>query len=300
MRFGEGNKAGTGKDRSDLSTGLSLRKQVDQASQVLQQAAGGPGRPGFAQVLHAEATWPRSAVSRELPQDTRHHVRGNLVGQGQGIDVNGRHGLDGVQSTQCRDGVRSIWAKAGRKKGIAGFTVKALPGQGHSKIMLLLLAKLAKFRGWLFEAVVPKTASLPLGPALQTIHSVGCGSTAVPSAASRWGAQHTLGEHEQFSPSLGIVVVHSGGKRLSQDAAPEEARSRWHMSQGAGAPRLDVDKGWQVTVAWARVGGGPKSSTRGRPASRVRAESGGNTETAHPASLARMVAEPLGRHLALQ
>ena len=81
--------------------------------------------------------------------------------------------------------------------------------------------------------------------------------------------------------------MHGGGEGLRQDAAPEEARCSRHVTQGAGAPGLDVNKGRQVTITWARVG-----SRRSRSASRMRAVSGGNTEAA---DLGQSVAGASGR-----
>ena len=110
----------------------------------------------------------------------------------------------GMAWTGCKArSADTVSGEAGSKKGVAGFTVKALPGQGHSKSTSLLLIKLAVFWGWLLETVVPKTTSLTFGPALQAINCVGCSSTAVPATTPWRGAQHTLREHKQFGPSFG-------------------------------------------------------------------------------------------------
>ena len=170
-------------DRSNLRTGLSLCSRLTKPAKCSCRLLAAPGGPASRKCCARRPHGP-GALSQLL--------QGNLIGQREGINVHRWHGLDRVQSPQRRDAFRSVGAEAGSKKGVAGFTVKAL--RGHSK----LLIKQAVFWGWLLETVVPKTTSLTFGIALQAINCVGCSSTAVPATNPWRGAQHTLREHKQF------------------------------------------------------------------------------------------------------
>jgi hypothetical protein len=131
------------------------------------------------------------------------------------------------------------------KEDIASLTVESFMGKANCQLATLLLTQWFAAGGCRSpRGVIPEATAFTFRPTAEPVHCVGRGSAPMPSTSPRRSAKDGLREHQEFSPSLQVVVVGRRRQGADEHLPPEIAGSHWDMAKRADLPGLDVIQRW--------------------------------------------------------